>query len=362
MRYATPIIVILILLGLAALVLPAVQAAREAARRMQCGNNVKQLSLALQNYHDTFLYLPYGARNRTHVGKEETRVSWGSSWLIATRPFSECANDFDKVYAQDVAAEENDYISAAVRSVEHNRKIKYLLCPSSPLSEMQTLSDFQLVLPSYAGIMGATDEPGSRVFRRNVAGPYGGWASANGMLVVNDSLTFAACTDGAANTIIVGEVADWYYTDSGQRRNPAMSIGDAGDGYVDAAGWLAGTNLPTWVPTEKYHPDSDEDYLAYLDRKFASAPAVPADRVCNLITIAHPIGANNQLGFKDAVPNWGTQGIGRCGLNNPLLSAHPGGAMVGYLDGHVMLMTKQTSIGVLKKQACRDDIGIMGPE
>ena len=339
MRYTPYIVVLVIGLMGAALLFPAVQAAREAARRMQCGNEVKQLSLGLQNYHDTFLYLPYGARNRTQVKNDN--ISWGSSWLLATRPFMECANDFDKTYAADLSAEANDYLSPAIRGVHHNRKYGSMLCPSSPLPETQRLSNFDLVVCRYAGIMGSIDEPGEHVDakERIVAGPYGGLAAANGMLLINHCLTFEACTDGTANTIIVGEVSDWYYTDAGQRRNAAVNIADAGDGFNNAAGWPAGTDL---------------DFAVTED-----GSAIPADRVCNLITIAHRVGWNNRGGKNDAAPDWGTQGIGRCGLNNPLLSAHPAGAMVGFLDGHVLLITKSTSTLILKRLAIRDDGGSM---
>ena len=62
---------------------------------------------------------------------------------------------------------------------------------------------------------------------------------------MNESLTFEACVDGTANTIIVGEVSDWYYNDNGRRFNPALAVSDAGDGpHLNAAGWLACADRP----------------------------------------------------------------------------------------------------------------------
>lgn len=333
-------IVISILCMLLALVLPAIQARREADRRIQCSNNMKHMVLGLQNYHDTFLYLPYGARERTTSPRGNAPSTFGSSWLFATMPFMESRPIFDKVYAADLAG--SDYASPGVQAVAHNAKIKYMLCPSSPLPELETIGNFRLVLPSYAGIMGGGNEttgPDKVIDLKDrfVAGPYGGLAAANGMLLLNESLTFAACEDGTANTIIVGEVADWYYSDAGRRLNPAMAVANAGNGAKPAAGWMAGTDLDFAI--EK------------------GGLAVPADRVFNIITVDHPIGINNRNGKRDSHPDWGTAGIGRCGLNNPLTSAHPAGAMVGFLDGHVVLVTKATSLHLLKRLAQRDDGG-----
>src|SRR5688572_18241924 len=85
------LVVIAIIGVLVALLLPAVQAAREAARRMQCSNHLKQIGLGLQNYHDTFQSLPFGARARyvNTSGTNPANQAWGPSWYVGLLPFCE---------------------------------------------------------------------------------------------------------------------------------------------------------------------------------------------------------------------------------------------------------------------------------
>lgn len=108
------LVVIAIIGVLVALLLPAVQAAREAARRMQCKNNLKQLALASQNFHATFDHFPY-ARTKP------TTVYWGAQLL----PYVE-QNPLADIYRYD----------AHYNSVENAEAVKYPLsfhiCPTAP--------------------------------------------------------------------------------------------------------------------------------------------------------------------------------------------------------------------------------------
>src|SRR6185436_5886286 len=129
------LVVIAIIGVLVALLLPAVQAAREAARRMQCGNHLKQIGLGLQNYHDVYNSLPFGARARNHTGDIGTRPSqqWGPSWYVGILPFCEQKALSDQIEVKAIPNTQSNYnliagnqtTVANISQSAHNLKIKW---------------------------------------------------------------------------------------------------------------------------------------------------------------------------------------------------------------------------------------------
>lgn len=129
------LVVIAIIAILIALLLPAVQQAREAARRTQCRNNLKQIGLAMHNYHDNFNQFPQNyeaTRNRDGNGRARTSVSW----LTASLPYFDQAPlfnqvDFNNTLEAGGTQQRNALDNAAARIVRVT-KLTALLCPSNP--------------------------------------------------------------------------------------------------------------------------------------------------------------------------------------------------------------------------------------
>jgi len=197
--------VIAIIAVLIALLLPAVQQAREAARRTECKNNLKQWGLALHNYHDTFRALPYGAMA---VG---TMPANNFGWHVMTLPFMEQGNLFEQFHMQ---AHYNDNTIGAPTT---NLKLKEssfsaMFCPSAR-EEDRMSNEANRPTVNYYGIAGAKGPiggvPGAAVYPGHLGATttdHGGFAT-NGMLIANKSLRFGDCSDGLSNTFLVGEIS-----------------------------------------------------------------------------------------------------------------------------------------------------------
>ena len=131
------LVVIAIIGMLIALLLPAVQAAREAARRMQCTNHMKQYLLALHNHHDTHNYFP-GIRNFFHNGSDGGGDKLGATPLLM--PYMESQSAYDDLMSRlrtaEAAADRNAALNvlATGHAAFSGKRFPTLICPSDPNS------------------------------------------------------------------------------------------------------------------------------------------------------------------------------------------------------------------------------------
>ena len=118
------LVVIAIIAVLIALLLPAVQQAREAARRSQCKNNLKQLGLALHNYHDTHNVFPYA---------QTPCCSGGHTWTEFVLPFMDNGPMYNQInFSLDII---NGTSTTGNRSLIDTMRFGFLACPSNPYSD-----------------------------------------------------------------------------------------------------------------------------------------------------------------------------------------------------------------------------------
>ncbi len=207
------LVVIAIIGTLVALLLPAVQSAREAARRMSCSNNLKNLSLAIQNYHDTMSRFP-SAYFDSGVDFQE---SWG--WGALILPYMEqqalhttLGVNNGSFYTQ-LAGPQGKQVAAMAQQI-----LKIHMCPSDAGYNGNGLVDDSRVFNQGLGFkaLGLTTTAASRVAlsnymmaggHRDVAGKNASGAveTNTGMGFSDSNLRYSHITDGTSNTFLLGE-------------------------------------------------------------------------------------------------------------------------------------------------------------
>ncbi|WP_422928914.1 DUF1559 domain-containing protein [Singulisphaera sp. PoT] len=182
------LVVIAIIAVLIALLLPAVQAAREAARRTQCVNNLKQIGLAVHNYHDSRGALP---------GAQLVRNGTSLSALTHMLPMLEQTTIFNAI---NFFFGYNDPTNLTVI----NARVSTFICPS----------DVNDTHPEYGGQTNYMADMGSWIVWQYADGPNTGLAQPNGVFYGNSATKFADVTDGLANTAFFSEriLADFSLT------------------------------------------------------------------------------------------------------------------------------------------------------
>ena len=313
------LVVIAIIAILIGLLLPAVQKVREAAARMSCSNNLKQLGLALHSYHDQYQKLPPGAAN--DVAPFGTGSSgWGSSWKVYILPFIEQDNIFRRWQFQSSSGYSNGNNMALVNRVT----IKPYRCPSSPLPDFYATSENGgaiLMFSSYTGVAGATTASPTVTVTECCDGG-SGIASGSGILFVNSQVTMTGISDGTSNTLLVGE-------QSNHLRNAAGQPVPGNSGAITSQGphgWTMGSNN--------------------------GGVGAPNVRAFNVSTTRWQI---NQRGLDGGGANGSSaNGTNRnAGANIPFSSGHSGGANMLFADGSVRFMTDATTLETLQGLSTR---------
>lgn len=312
------LLVVIAIIGiLVALLLPAVQAAREAARRMSCGNNLKQTGLALHNYHDTYKVFPPSAL----LPANSTFDPWSPQARLLA--FLEQENLQDLI----------DWnLSYATQPAVTEQRIATYICPSD-IGDRERPDGALTHYPLSYGINLGTwfvYDPSTRTGGDGIAYP-------------NGRVNFASVTDGTSNTLAFAEVKAWtpYLRDGGNPNNSGITIPSSAAQVVAFGGnFKANSGHTEWVDgrthqtgftgtfppnTEFIYSDGGKDY----DIDFTSSREGKT---------------TNQFTYSVVTSR----------------SYHPGGAQVGLVDGSVRFASETVDLSVWRGYATRHGGEVIG--
>jgi prepilin-type N-terminal cleavage/methylation domain-containing protein len=302
------LVVIAIIAILIALLLPAVQQAREAARRSDCKNRMKQLGLALHNYHDTHNTFPPGAVVQVNPASScNTNGQRRAPWTVLILPYIDETPRYNNM---DLSGEfvctngDGAPPGSHVNRIEFLRPNSKFQCPSDPNSKSTENNC------NYFGVMGGgphalstceTNNPG-RVFYEN------------GTLYQNSNIGFRDLTDGSSNVLMVGET-----------KYQLTRFGRSDSHYLG------------WASSNRAHVNGVTGVLAAAQLQ---------------INICDCDGASHDTAFGSPAP---PGGIGHGLHSRAFGSFHPGGCHFVMGDGSVHFLSENIDMGTYQTLAIRND-------
>jgi prepilin-type N-terminal cleavage/methylation domain-containing protein/prepilin-type processing-associated H-X9-DG protein len=325
------LVVIAIIAILIGLLLPAVQKVREAAARMKCSNNLKQMGIAIHSFHDAKGYLPAGGvSDQPPYG---TGGGWGSAWTVFILPHLEQDNMF-KAFTFTGGS---GWGASATNNctVASNKIIPNYVCPSTsaPTTSPSPHNGTGIQAMHYVAVTGAVPGliPGytdTQYYTNSGSAGCcsGGIASSGGAIIpgIQVQTKIHAIPDGSSNQILVSEQNEYLTTIGGNRVL-------WGTGLLH--GWMIGWHT-TGTPN--------------------NGANVGDARTFQMTTIRYRI--NQKTGWPNPPGDCGGQGVcDNVGTNIPLNSGHSGGVNALMGDGSVRFMRDSTNLATLAQLASRND-------
>ncbi len=315
------LLVVIAIIGiLVSMLLPAVQAAREAARRMSCTNNLKQLALAVLNYETAHNRLPPGGIITRNLSPTLTFGAFDPlggkmhSWISLTLPYLEQQNLHDQF----------DFRFSVLQQASNPQQthLPMLVCPSDSGGGLYTDANFTQGKSFAKGNYAAYVSPWHVDMQIKFRGALGGYGQKMSYI-----------KDGASNTIMLAEVRT--------RANPQDQRG------VWALPWTGASNLA-------YDMHDDDGKLPFRPNPLSLPAGVQPPNGANgdmLYACTDLAGA--QL-LKMPCRTWTSSGT-LSYLSAAPRSHHPGGVNVAYVDGHTSFFPNTVDLTAMGYLICAND-------